>query len=153
MQTDARYSRRVDRISFRKTDLPERPTARSDGHDEPDYINPCCVGGDLVLERLLSALRERCTRVEQGQEDWGWYAWGYAGSRRLAVHTQCDDVEHGDMTALLWVYERGPWWQLWREREVVGPELDALRDLVLAALDGWTDGPVAVDREPRERSR
>jgi hypothetical protein len=49
------------------------------------------------------------------------------------------------MRVLLSAHERGPWWTLFREREIDGPDLEALRDLVLAALERWTDGPCTVE--------
>ena len=131
-------------IAFKKLGLSSTPTGDADAPAE-EYINECCNGGDIVIARVLPALREGGARVEHGQEDWGWFAWSYHGTRRLAVHVQCDAVETGEMRALVWVYERGPWWALWREREIDGPALDALRDLVLEALEGWADGPCVVD--------
>ena len=37
------------------------------------YINDCCIGGDVVLEHLLPALRQTYGDLEPTQEDWGWF--------------------------------------------------------------------------------
>lgn len=107
--TSFEYLSFVYSIQFHKHDLLSKPsvTAFPDGAGE--YINPCCVGGDLVIARVLPALRTRCDRVEHGQEDWGWYAWGYVGSRRLAVDTDCQDPDRGEMVARVSLHERGSW--------------------------------------------
>jgi hypothetical protein len=50
-----------------------------------DYINECCVGGDVVVNHLLPSVRARYTDVETNQEDWGWFIWFRKGAVRLAI--------------------------------------------------------------------
>ncbi len=40
--------------------------------DRQQYINECCIGGNVVLKQLLPALRERYGDLMSEQEDWGW---------------------------------------------------------------------------------
>lgn len=39
-------------------------------HSE-QYINDCCIGGDIVLDQLLPGLRARYGELQSNQEDWG----------------------------------------------------------------------------------
>ncbi|MBO9689090.1 hypothetical protein [Roseateles chitosanitabidus] len=38
--------------------------------DVDEYINDCCIGGDVVLDRLLPALRSRYGNDLQSNQDW-----------------------------------------------------------------------------------
>jgi hypothetical protein len=53
--------------------------------DRETYLNECCVGGDVVMNRLLPAIRHRYPDVEEGQEDRGWFVWFRKGIVALAV--------------------------------------------------------------------
>src|SRR5690349_20877002 len=112
-----------------------------------DYLNDCCVGGDIVLDHILPTLRERYGDVESDEEDWGWFAWFSDGDIRLAVDVFTDDPEAGAFRIHL---------TSGRRRLLVGakivdtPELDTLRDIVVEALAAWlgTQPPVVrIDPE------
>jgi len=52
--------------------------------DSEQYINDCCIGGDIVLEQLLPSLTARYIDLQSNQEDWGWFAWFEHSRNRLA---------------------------------------------------------------------
>jgi len=99
-----------------------------------DYLNDCCIGGDIVLDQLLPTLRERYGDVQSDEEDWGWFAWFTDGDIRLAVDVFTDDPQAGAFRMHL---------TSGRRRLLVGakivdtPELDTLRDIVVEALEAW----------------
>jgi hypothetical protein len=109
-----------------------------------DYINDCCIGGDVVVDRLAPAIRERYADVDTGQEDWGWFIWFRRGPVRLAVDVFTDDPDTGAFRIRL-TSRRRRW--LWLDAVVDTPELDALRDLVSAELRLWTGRPVDVTHD------
>ena len=41
--------------------------------DSSQYINPCCWGGDIIRDRLMSPLAAQYGEIRTGQEDWGWF--------------------------------------------------------------------------------
>lgn len=102
------------------------------------YINDCCVGGDVVLDRLLPVLRKRYgDDLQSNQEDWGWFAWFEEAGTRLAVDIHTEDAASGAFKIHLTAS---------RPRLLFGPkiqdtpELEHLRELVLSQLQSW---PVA----------
>ena len=112
-----------------------------------DYINECCVGGDLVLDQLLPALRERYGDVAADEEDWGWFAWFDEGNVRLAVDVFTDDPEAGAFRIHLTSRTRR---LLVVAKAVDTPELDVLRDIVVDALAAWIGSRPAVTRIERD---
>lgn len=65
--------------------------------DSDLYINDCCIGGDVVLDRLLPVLREHYgDDLQANQEDWGWFAWFEKSTIKLAVDIHTDDHEKGE---------------------------------------------------------
>ena len=108
-----------------------------------DYINDCCVGGDLVVDQLLPAIRERYEDVVSNQEDWGWFIWFRHGPVKLAVDVFTDDPDVGAFRVHL---TSGKKRLLLFDHAVDTPELDALRDSVVARLETWTGEPVAAER-------
>ena len=111
--------------------------------DRAIYINDCCVGGDVVLERLLPAVREGFTQVQAEQEDWGWFMWFRAGRASLAIDIFTDDPEAGAFRLHLTARRRR--WGLF-DRVVDTPELEDVRRLVETVLAGWSDTPCRVVR-------
>jgi hypothetical protein len=111
--------------------------------DRKRYINDCCIGGDVVLDALLPALRARYEDVVADQEDWGWFAWAGKGKVRLAVEISCNNPETGDYQVLL---------SSSVSRFLVGsrpqdtPELEELCEVVKTALRRWVGSEVAVSR-------
>jgi hypothetical protein len=65
---------------------------------EPErYINDCCIGGDVVLDRLLPALRTQYGNdLLANQEDWGWFAWFSQSGINLAVDIHTNDQQLGE---------------------------------------------------------
>jgi hypothetical protein len=120
-------------ISFAKT-LPPLD------HDE--YINRCCIGGDIVVNQLLSAVTGRYTSIETNQEDWGWFIWMTQRNVRLAIDIHTDD-ERGLFRVRL-TSSRGRW--LRPERVEDTPELDQLRTVVIDRLTRWVDGEIECER-------
>lgn len=63
--------------------------------DREQYINECCVGGDVVRDELLPLVRARYEDVQTEQEDWGWFIWFRSGPVRLAIDIFTDDPDTG----------------------------------------------------------
>lgn len=101
--------------------------------DREQYINECCVGGDIVVDRLLPAVRERYTDIQSNQEDWGWFIWFRQSRVRLAIDVHTDDADAGEFRIRLTSRVR----KLVFEREADTPELDELRAFVESELTRW----------------
>lgn len=117
-----------------------RPVVVSD----PDqYINDCCIGGDLVLEQLLPSLKERYGDIQSDQEDWGWFASFEQLGVELAVDVHTNDGSAGEFQVHLTSRKR---------RFLLGtkiqdtPELESLRELVLLQLQKWAVSQLEVER-------
>src|SRR4029434_1874562 len=110
--------------------------------DPDQYINECCIGGDLVVDQLLPLVQSRYTQIQSNQEDWGWFIWVQKGKVHLAIDVYTDDPDRGEfrvrLTSTLKRF-------LWRYDEVDTPELDELRDLVTRELKQWTGNDVRVE--------
>ncbi|HEV6965938.1 hypothetical protein [Roseateles sp.] len=111
--------------------------------DTDEYINDCCIGGDVILDRLLPALRGRYgTDLRSNQEDWGWFVWFKDGSVKLAVDVSTDD--HGSAFQLLLTSRR--------PRFILGDEvvdcaqLESLRELIVRQLAVWPVSNLTVQR-------
>ena len=114
--------------------------------DREQYINECCIGGDVIVDRLLPSVRQRYTDVQSEQEDWGWFIWFRKDRVKLAIDVFTDDPDVGDFRIHLTSRKRG----LLFEKVADTPELEELRALVLSELSAWTDSPVtetAIDRD------
>lgn len=98
------------------------------------YINDCCVGGDIVIERLLPALRDRYGDLQSNQEDWGWFAWFEQDGVKLAVDVFTNDEQTGEFE--LHLTSRMPRLLLAGKVQDT-PELEALRELVAQELAAW----------------
>jgi hypothetical protein len=112
--------------------------------DREQYINECCIGGDVVLERLLPALRGRYgADLAAVQEDWGWFAWFDDAGVNLAVDVHTHDPTRGEFQLHLTSRRRR---FLFGSKIEDTPELEELRDLVLAELESWPARELAVER-------
>ncbi len=111
--------------------------------DPDQYINDCCIGGDVVLDRLLPTLKEKYGDLQSNQEDWGWFAWFEDGQVKLAVDIFTDDHEAQQFQILL--TSRRPRFIL-KDKVEDGSELEALRDLVVRELTEWSVSGLAVQR-------
>jgi hypothetical protein len=110
--------------------------------DEP-YLNDCCIGGDVVLERLLPSLRERYGELEPTQEDWGWFVWLEHDRVRLAV----DVLTQNPITSEFEIRLTSRKASFLRPARVVDtPELEALRARVVAQLESWPVKSLTVER-------
>ena len=119
-------------------------TKRVDISDAEQYINDCCFGGDVVLDRLLPSLKERYgDDLEANQEDWGWFAWFQEGPLKLAVDIFTDDPKGMQFQVLL--SSRRPRFLL-KDEVVDGVELDVLRELVIRVLTAWPVADLSVQR-------
>ncbi len=111
--------------------------------DREQYINDCCIGGDLVLEQLLPVLRERYGDLQSNQEDWGWFAWFEHSGVKLAVDVHTKDETAGEFQVHL--TSRKP-------RLLLGatiqdtPELETLRELVASRLQAWSVARLEIER-------
>ncbi len=116
-------------------------TKRVPIQDREDYINDCCVGGDVVRDRLLPAVRARYGDVDTNQEDWGWFIWLRQGHVSLAVDIFTDDPDHGHFRIQLTSRIK----RLLLFDDVVDtPELEELRTVVVADLTEWVGRAVRV---------
>jgi hypothetical protein len=110
-------------VSFRK---------RVDPASSDEYINECCVGGDIVSSWLRPAVESRYEALEANQEDWGWFLWFRKGDTRLAIDIFTDDPSTGDFRLHL-TSRRSKWMFL---NEIADtPELEELRELVAGRLE------------------
>jgi len=121
-------------LSFRK---------RLQNDDRESYINDCCIGGDVVVDQMLPAIRERYTDVQTAQEDWGWFIWFRTGGVNLAVDVFTDDDRAGDFRVRLTARIKR---LLIMEAVVDTPELDELKGLVTSILTPWAESAIAVQR-------
>ena len=112
------------------------------------YFNPCCVGGDVVLERLLPVIRVGYSDIRTGQEDWGWFAWFREGKLRLAVDIFCDEAERGEFRIFITGREK----RFLFETLVDTPPVAELRDRVVASLQGWVDTGVTSVRLDKDHN-
>ena len=108
-----------------------------------DYINDCCVGGDIVIDVLLPELRRTYSDLDTGQEDWGWFAWFQDRDVRLAVDVFCDDPNAGSYR--VHVTSSIPKWLFGHKIEDT-PELESLRASVSRQLAAWLGGEPQVIR-------
>jgi hypothetical protein len=111
--------------------------------DREIYINECCVGGDVVMNRLLPPVMERFSHVQANQEDWGWFIWFRAGRVSLAIDIHTDDPEAGAFR--LHLTSRRKRWGLF-SAIVDTPELEDVRQLVEDELARWTNAPCRAVR-------
>lgn len=111
--------------------------------DDDQYINGCCIGGDVVLGRLLPALRSKYgNELHSNQEDWGWFAWFEDGPIKLAVDISTDD-DRSKFQVLL--SARRPRFILSDKVEDCA-ELETLRELVVQRLTDWPVSNLSVQR-------
>jgi len=111
-------------------------------NDREQYINDCCIGGDMILNRLLRALCARYGELQPNQEDWGWFIWFRKGDVRLAVDVFTDDPERGEFRIHLTSRVK----RLFVLDNVVDThQLRELHDLVVAELSAWVGGPITSE--------
>ena len=110
--------------------------------DPEQYINDCCIGGDIVLEQILPALRERYEYLQSNQEDWGWFAWFEHPRIRLAVDIHTTNATVGEFQIHLTSCK--PRFLLCDKIEDT-PELESLRELVVSKLQSWAVSELAVE--------
>jgi hypothetical protein len=112
--------------------------------DREQYINDCCIGGDIVLGQLLPSLRERYGGdIQSDQEDWGWFAWFEESGIKLAVDVHANDDTTGEFQIHL--TSRKPRLLLGAKIQDT-PELASLRELVLSRLQAWPVAGLEVER-------
>lgn len=107
------------------------------------YINDCCIGGDVVLEHLLPALRQTYGDLEPTQEDWGWFVWFEHVGVKLAVDVFTQDPLTNEFEIHLTSRKAGV---LRSARVVDTPELEALRRRVVSSLEAWPVTSLIVER-------
>ena len=109
--------------------------------DEEIYINECCWGGDVVCAQLLTVLAGHFGQLNEGQEDWGWFIWLRRGSVNLAIDVYCDEPRRGAFRLHL-TSRRKRWGVL--DTITDTPELDALRVIVVSAVEAWAGSCVVA---------
>jgi hypothetical protein len=103
-----------------------------------DYINDCCIGGDIVVDRLLPTVRERYQAIQSNQEDWGWFIWFKKDAIGLAIDVFTDSAEHGQFRIHLTSHTK----RLFSRRVADTPELEELRTMVESELKAWGAGEI-----------
>jgi hypothetical protein len=111
--------------------------------DDGQYIDDCCVGGDVVLDQLQPALREQYGDLQINQEDWGWVGWFEQSGIRFAVDVVRDEGSGDDFRMYLTSLKPR---LLLQARIQDTPELEALREMVVAALNAWQVAQLKVKR-------
>ena len=115
--------------------------------DRGQYINECCIGGDLVVNQLLPAVRARYTHVETHQEDWGWFIWFRKDHVRLAIDVLTDDPVNGVFRIHL--TSRTKRWLIF-DTVVDTVELEELLSLITSELVAWSATDMKVTRLNRD---
>lgn len=109
---------------------------------QEQYINDCCIGGDIVLDHLLPSLRATYGDLQSNQEDWGWFAWFARNGIKLAVDVHTHDASLGEFQIHLTSR---------KNRFLLGskiqdtPELEELRKLVMSSLENWEVSGLEVE--------
>jgi len=111
--------------------------------DPDQYINECCVGGDIVMNQLLPVLRVKYEDIESNQEDWGWFAWFKEAGSNLAVDVFCDNPDAGEFR--IHVTSNVPRF-LFGAKVIDTPELEPLLGMVVEAISKWAGQPPQVVR-------
>jgi hypothetical protein len=111
--------------------------------DRDEYFNECCVGGDVVVDHLLPAMKARYSAIQSNQEDWGWFIWFQKGKVGLAIDVHTDDPDAGAFRIHLTSRVKG---MLWREKVEDTPELEELLALVTSELAPWVDSAISSER-------
>ena len=111
--------------------------------DPEQYINDCCIGGDVVVNALLPAVVQRYKDIETNQEDWGWFIWFKHGDVKLAIDVHSDDGENGQFRIRLTSQTK----RFLGYKENDTPELEELRELVESELKKWSATIVRVERD------
>jgi hypothetical protein len=114
-------------------------TKRVTVEDDSIYINACCWGGDVIRDHLLPLIRGKYQQIQTEQEDWGWFIWFKQGPISLALDIHTDD-RAGSFRIILTSRKK----ELFFSKRVDTPQLETLRDLVVAELDRWA-GAVKVE--------
>jgi hypothetical protein len=114
--------------------------------DREQYINECCIGGDVVIHRLLPLVQARYSGIQTNQEDWGWFIWFRRGAIRLAVDVFTEDPAQGVFRVHLTSRTKR---FLAGDKVVDTPELEEVRALVESELEAWTGRPLQVTRLDR----
>lgn len=111
--------------------------------DSEQYINDCCIGGDIVLQELLPSLGARYEDIQSNQEDWGWFAWFELSRIELAIDVHSNDARAGEFQIHLTA--RKPRFLLSDKVEDT-PELEDLCKLVVSKLQAWGVAKLNVER-------
>jgi len=115
---------------------------------EPEqYINDCCVGGDLVLDHLLPSLRGPYQAVQADQEDWGWFAWFEQDGVKLSIDVHTEDAQTGEFVMLLTSSLPN---RFFGSRIEDTPSLEVVKALVEEALAAWLVEALTVERTDNE---
>jgi hypothetical protein len=114
--------------------------------DREQYINECCIGGDVVVNQLLPSVQARYADVQTEQEDWGWFIWFRKDNVRLAIDVFTDDPDEGAFRIHLTSRTKR---LLLPDKVVDSPELEELRALVVSELEAWGGGGIDVTRIDR----
>jgi hypothetical protein len=111
--------------------------------DREQYINDCCIGGDVVVDALMPAVQARYSDIQSSQEDWGWFIWFKKGAVKLAIDVHTDDADAGEFRIRLTSRTK----KFLGYKEADTPELDELLTLVEAELRRWSADKIAVTRD------
>jgi hypothetical protein len=112
--------------------------------ESEEYVNDCCRGGDVIRDYLLPAMKAKHPDFITGQEDWGWYIWMKEERLRLELGIHCDDFDAGEFRIILTARRKGI---IFYSSDNIGvPELDSLKDLVMAQLGSYAND-VKVERQ------
>ena len=114
--------------------------------DREQYINDCCIGGDIVVNQLLPSVKARYADIQTHQEDWGWFIWFRRGNVRLAIDVFTDNPDDGDFRIHLTSRTKR---FLVFSQVVDTSELEELRGLVISELASWAASGVKVARVDR----
>ena len=124
-------------VSFKK---------RVQSKDREKYLNYSCIGGEVVVERLLPSVRSRYTHIQTNQKKFGWFIGFRSGAVRLAIVVHTDDPGEGTFRVRLTSRVKR---LLVFDSVVDTRELDDLRTLITTALREWGENVavIHVDRD------
>ena len=67
--------------------------------NEDFYWNPCCYGGEIIIDQLMPIIENSFNDIQSNQEDWGWFIWFSNTEDKknsYGIDVFCDDPERGE---------------------------------------------------------
>ncbi len=106
--------------------------------DKGQYLNECCVGGDIVLAEIQKApfvSLQANEKVSHGQEDWGWYLWFWRGNAKFEISICLDEDDNQEFRIhIIRQIKAG----LFSKKMEDNEELKTIQNEVKVQIESWT---------------